>query len=165
MLWCDQIDVVHIANLLELDVPFCQLLWRDIEAVLLVSDVVVLAKDATQIASAKEDTSTTIVALETWLFAEMRSDSINDHVGADKACSGLLETVDATEPRAEVAFLQMLISRRAFLAFLQRSEQLIPGYVIVEEEGWSQVGPETGLLHLVRRINPASAGPQAEGGS
>lgn len=49
MLWRDEIDVVDIANLLKLQVPFGKLLGRKIEAVPLVGNVMVLAEDAAEV--------------------------------------------------------------------------------------------------------------------
>lgn len=45
VLGSDQVDVVHPPNVLQLDVPFAQLFRRQRKAVLLVSDIVVLAED------------------------------------------------------------------------------------------------------------------------
>jgi hypothetical protein len=63
MLRRDQIDIVHLADILQLDVPLCKLFGRDVEAILLMGDVVILAEHAAWIASAGEDTSTSMMTL------------------------------------------------------------------------------------------------------
>jgi hypothetical protein len=63
VLWCNQVDVVHIADVLQLDVPFRELLGRDIEPVLLMSNVMILAEDAAKVAAAEEYAAATVVAL------------------------------------------------------------------------------------------------------
>jgi hypothetical protein len=45
----DEIDVVNVPHLLELHEPFAKLLGREIEAVPLMSNLVILAKDAPEI--------------------------------------------------------------------------------------------------------------------
>ena len=73
------------------------------EAILLMRNIVVLAEDAAQIAAGKEDRATTIMALETWLLAEVWRDCIDDYICANEAGPAFLEAIDAAEPRAEVA--------------------------------------------------------------
>jgi len=63
VLWCNQVDVVHIADVLQLDVPFRELLRRDVEPILLMSDVVILAEDTSEVAAAEEHTAASIVPL------------------------------------------------------------------------------------------------------
>lgn len=43
----------------------------------------VLAKDTPQIAAREEDRAAPIVALQAWLFTEMRSDSVDDYIRTD----------------------------------------------------------------------------------
>lgn len=47
MLRCHKVDVVHLSYLLQFDVPLPQLLRRQIKAILLMGDVMILAKHAT----------------------------------------------------------------------------------------------------------------------
>jgi hypothetical protein len=63
VLWCNQVDVVHIANVLQLDVPFRKLLGRNVEPILLMGDVVILAEDTTKVAAAEKYTAATVVSL------------------------------------------------------------------------------------------------------
>jgi len=51
MLRCDKVDVVDSTNILQLYIPFSELLGRKVEAIPLVGNVVVLAKDATEVAA------------------------------------------------------------------------------------------------------------------
>lgn len=69
MLGRDEIDIVHIANFLQFDIPLSQLLGRQIEAVPLMGNVVVLAEDATEVAAREEDGSGAIVTLDAGLYA------------------------------------------------------------------------------------------------
>ncbi len=62
----DKIDIVHIPNILEFDIPFPQLFWCQILAVSLMGDVVVLAKHASKVAPRKEDATWAIVSLDAW---------------------------------------------------------------------------------------------------
>ena len=63
MLWCNQVNVVHIADVLQLDVPFRELLRRDVEPILLMSDIVILAEDTSKVAAAEEYTAASVVSL------------------------------------------------------------------------------------------------------
>lgn len=55
MLRRDQIDIVHHSHILQLHIPFGQLFRCGIKAIALVRDLVVLAEDATKVASGEED--------------------------------------------------------------------------------------------------------------
>lgn len=106
-----QVDVVDSTNFLQLDIPLGQLFWRNVETVFLVSNIMILAKHTAQVASAEKHTAAAIVTLQAWFFAEMRRDCVNDYICADQTCAGLLESVDATEPRTEIAVAQVLVCR------------------------------------------------------
>lgn len=66
----DNVDVVHVADLLKFDIPVSQLLGREIHAIPLMSNIPILAEDAAHVAPAHEDGATTIVALDArfWLL-------------------------------------------------------------------------------------------------
>jgi hypothetical protein len=55
-------------SLLQLHIPLGELLGSQIKAIALVSNVMVLAKGATQVAARKEDASAPIVSLKTRLY-------------------------------------------------------------------------------------------------
>ena len=65
----DEIDIVASSNILKLHVPLSKFLWSEIEAIALMSDVVVLAEDATQVAAGEEDATGPIMALQAWLWS------------------------------------------------------------------------------------------------
>lgn len=60
-------------------------------------DIVVLTEYAAQVTAGEEDATGAVVALETWLFAEMRRDCVHEDVGADEAVASGFEAVDAAE--------------------------------------------------------------------
>lgn len=62
----DEVDVVDAADLLQLDVPLAQLLGCQVLAIALMGNVMVLAKDAAEIAAGKEYRATSIVPLDAW---------------------------------------------------------------------------------------------------
>jgi hypothetical protein len=117
---------------------------------------VILTEYATEVASVEEHTPIPTTSLEARLFAKVRRDSVHDHIDINQARASLFELVDATQPRAEVTVAQMRVCCRAFLRFLDRREQLIPGCAFVEEEWRGWVGSETGVLQVVRMLGPAS---------
>ena len=55
MFWRDEIDIVHLAHFLQLDIPFRQLFRCDIKAVPLMGNVMILAEHASQVAARKEN--------------------------------------------------------------------------------------------------------------
>ena len=55
MLWGNQIDVVHIANILQFDIPLTKLFGRQILTIPLMSNIVILTKDTPKIAAREED--------------------------------------------------------------------------------------------------------------
>lgn len=57
LFWGYEVDIVHIAHFLKLDVPVSKLLGSEVHAVSLVSYVVILTEHATKIA-AREENST-----------------------------------------------------------------------------------------------------------
>jgi hypothetical protein len=73
-----------------------------------VRDVVVLAKDAAQVAAAEEDAAGAIVACDAGFFAKVRADDVYfDGGGPDEAVAGLLVAIDTAETRAEVAVAEV----------------------------------------------------------
>ena len=138
--------------LLKLDQPFAELLWCQVEAVLLMCNVMVLAEDTcldsaqfcitlgladhtSQVTSTEEDAAAAIAARDTGLFCEVRSYGIDNHIRPNEACSSLFEAIDAAQTRAEIAFPQVSIGQRALLRFLYRREELIARYVFVKQIG------------------------------
>jgi hypothetical protein len=113
-----------------------------------VCNVAILTEYATEVASVEEHTPIPTTSLEARLFAKVRRDSVHDHIDINQARASLFELVDATQPRAEVTVAQMRVCCRAFLRFLDRREQLIPGCAFVEEEWRGWVGSETGVLQV-----------------
>ncbi len=84
MLRRDQVDIVYLPHVLQFHIPFGQLLRCRVKAIALVCDVVVLAEDAAEVASRKEDGAGTVVALYAGLFAEMGGYDIDfGGLGAD----------------------------------------------------------------------------------
>lgn len=103
MLRRHEIDVVYAAHILQFEHPLRQLLRREIEAVPLMRDVVVLTEYASQIATGKKHGAGTIVALNTGFFASMRRDCVDFDAGrADQAHSCGLVAVYIAEARAEI---------------------------------------------------------------
>ncbi len=88
------------------------------ETGLLMSDIVVLTKDAAQITSREEYASATVMTLYAWLFAKVRSYRIDDYIGADKACSTLFEAIDAAQSWAQITLAKVSIRFGPFLRLL-----------------------------------------------
>jgi hypothetical protein len=84
---------VYISNVLELDVPFAQLFRCQIESILLMSDVVILAEHTAQITAGEEDTARAIVSLYARLFTEVWRDRTHNHIGSDQTCPSLLVAI------------------------------------------------------------------------
>lgn len=61
----DEVDVVHVPDILQLQEPVGQLIGRQVEATALVRDFMVLAEDAAQVAAAEEDGTAAVVPLDT----------------------------------------------------------------------------------------------------
>jgi len=53
----NKVDIVYVSNFLKLHTPLCKLFGGEIEAVALMSDVVVLAKHTAEVAPGKENRS------------------------------------------------------------------------------------------------------------
>lgn len=140
----DKIDIVNIPHILEFDEPVRQFLGRDVETVLLMRDIVVLAKDAAEIATGEEDTAASMSTLNAWLFAEVRRDCIDDDIGTDKTCSATFEAVHAAEAGTEIAISQMSVGFAALLGFLLRGQELVSRDICVEEKLRSQCGLSSG---------------------
>lgn len=108
MLRRDQVDVVHLAHILQLHVPFGQLFRRGVEAVAAVRDVVVLAEDAAEVAAGEEHGAGAMVALDAGLLAEVGGDDVDfGGRGADEAEAGFFIPIDSALARAEVAMFEM----------------------------------------------------------
>ena len=140
MLRRDQVDIVHLAHILQLDVPRGQLLRRGVEAVASVRNVVVLAEDAAEVAAREEDGPRAAVALDARLLAEMGGDDVDGGgAGADEAEARRLPAVDAAASRAEVAVPEVGVGRRSLLGRFGRGEQTVAGGVVVQEERGCEV--------------------------
>ena len=118
MLRRHKINIMHAPYILQLDIPLRQVLGRQMKAILLMRDIVVLAKDTPQVTAGEEDAAAPVVALEARLFAKMRRDGVDDDIGADQAGSALFEAVYAAEARAEIAVAEMSVGLRSLLCFL-----------------------------------------------
>ena len=128
MLRRDEVDVVDSADVLELHVPFSKLLGREVEALPLVCNIVVLAEDAAEVAAREEDGARAIVALDAGLyvipttsstdeqykeltsalslltFTKVGSDHIDLHrLRPDQADSSLLISIHSAQSGAEIA--------------------------------------------------------------
>lgn len=98
MFGSDEVDVMYVAFLLELDIPFGQFFGCEVEAVALVSDVLstplvpiplsfekiemlttymILTKHTPKITPREKHRSTTVVPLDTGFFPSMRRDHID----------------------------------------------------------------------------------------
>ena len=133
MLRRDEIDIVHATHILQLDVPFGQLLRTQIKATTLVRNIMVLAEDAAQVTAAEEDATRPVMSLDAGLFAKVRRDSIDLHIRADEAGSSFLEAVHAAEARAEVAFSEVCIGFRALSGGVDGGEEVVAGNVVIEQ--------------------------------
>jgi hypothetical protein len=89
-----KVDVVYAADLLQFDVPLGQFVGVQVEAILLMCYVMVLAEDTSQIASREEDTSTAISSLNAGLLSEMGRDGVDNYVRSDQAGSSPFKAVD-----------------------------------------------------------------------
>lgn len=127
----DQIDIMHVPDLLQLEIPLPQLFRRETEPVPLVRNIVVLAEDAAEIAAGEEDAAAAIVALDARLFAEMRRDGVHDDVGPDQAGSRPFEPVDTAEARAKVAVPEVRVRMRSLFGGIDGGEELVAGKVVV----------------------------------
>ena len=63
MFWCDEVDIVYLASLLQFHHPICQLFWGRVKAFSLVGDVTTLAEDTAQIVPREKDATAAVVAL------------------------------------------------------------------------------------------------------
>lgn len=106
---------MDIPNLLQLDVPVPEVFGRQILAVALMGNVVVLAKDTAEIAHAEEDGTAAIVALDTRLLAKVRCNDVHLGLVADETHSRRLVAVDATETGTKVALTEVCICSRTLL--------------------------------------------------
>ena len=104
MFWCDEIDIVHSSNILEFDHPFSKLFWSQVESFSLMGNVMVLAEDASQIATREEYATAPVMTLYAGLFTKMRADHIHfDLFGAYEAIAGLLVPIDAAKTWTKIA--------------------------------------------------------------
>ena len=103
-------------------------------------DVVVLAEDAAEVASGKEDGARAVVALDAGFLAKVGGYDIDlGCLGADEADAGSFPAVDAAASRAEVAIAQVGIGLRPLLGDFDRGEEMIAGDVVIEEERWCEM--------------------------
>jgi hypothetical protein len=110
MLRGDEVDVVTMAYILELHVPFSELFGGEVEAVSLMSYIMVLAKYTAKVTAAEEDGAAAVVALYAWLFTEMRGDDVDLDVCANETGTCSFISVHIAEPRTEVAVPQVGVS-------------------------------------------------------
>lgn len=151
MLWRDDVDVVHVAYFLQLDVPIAQFLGGEIHAVSLVRDVVILTEDAAEVASAHEYRSTAIVALNArfcsslvWVisgcerkvhtFTEVRRYHIHFCLFTNQTHPRRLIAIDAAQARTEVAVAQVAVGLAALFGGVTAGQSQVAGDVVVEEE-------------------------------
>jgi len=104
-----QVNVVDASQILQLDVPLSQFFGRQMEAVSLVCDIIVLAKDATQVASTEENTATAVMSLNARFLAEVRRDRVHDYICADETGATPLESVHGAQAWAEIAITEVSI--------------------------------------------------------
>ena len=62
-----KVNVVNISKILKFDEPFSQLFGGQVETIALMGNVMILAKNTSQIASRKENRTRSMVTLDTWL--------------------------------------------------------------------------------------------------
>jgi hypothetical protein len=128
---------MHLPNLLQLQHPLRELLRRQIKPLSLVSDIMVLAKDAAQVAAAKEDATRAVMSCDARLFAKVRANDVHfDGGGTDKAMTGLLIAVDTTEAGAEVTIAEVGIGEGTLARGVDGGEEVVAGDVVVKEKGW-----------------------------
>ena len=140
MLRGDQVDIMYLAHLLQLHVPLGQLFRRGVEPIALMRDVVVLAEDAAEVASGKEDGARAVVALDAGFLAKVGGYDIDlGGLGADEADTGPFPAVDAAASGAEVAIAQVGIGLGPLLGRVDGREGIIAGDVVIEEEWWCEV--------------------------
>ena len=78
-------------------------------------DIMVLAKDTSQIAAGEEDSAGSVMALDAGFFAEVRGDCADaDGVAGDEAGAGAREAVYGAATRAEVAVAEVRVGGGAF---------------------------------------------------
>lgn len=103
-------------------------------------NIVILAKDATQVATAEENRTRAIVTLKTGLFAEMGSNCRDlDGFGPYQTMPCALISIDIAEAWAEVALPQMSVGSRSLLRCVDRGYQVVSRYVIVQEKWRSKM--------------------------
>jgi len=74
-------------------------------------NIMVLTEDASQVATRKENTPTSVVALYAGLLAKVRDNDIHfDRFGSDEAVASPLIAIYRTEPGTQIAMAQMSIS-------------------------------------------------------
>jgi hypothetical protein len=113
-------------------------------------DVMVLAKDAAQVAATEEDAARAIVACDAGFFAKVGADDVHFHCGgADEAVARLLVTIDPAEARAEVAVAEVGVGKRAFPGGINGGDEVVAGDVVVQEERWGEMEGTLGLEYTV----------------
>lgn len=81
----------------------------------------VLTENASQVAAGEENRAGAVMALETGLFAEMRSDCVHDDIGPYQTMSSLFKPVHRAQTRTEIAVRQVSISCAALLGRVGRA--------------------------------------------
>lgn len=127
MLWRDKVDIMHISHLLKFDVPLRQFFRGQIEAVSLVSNILVcvmsatahkglvsalsrtymvLTKDTAQIAPREKYRPASMISLYTWLFTSVRRNDIDlGRFRADQAHPCLFVPIHAAMTGTQIAVL------------------------------------------------------------
>jgi len=131
-----EVDVVDVADILQFNEPLRKLFWLQGEAILLVSDGMVLTKDTAKVAPREKDGTRTPRPLDWRLLAEMRRNAVHDDISADETGACPLEAIHAAHSRAQVAVAQMRVGFGPLLGCLQRREEGVARARIVEEELW-----------------------------
>lgn len=104
MFRCYEVDIVYSPNFLEFYHPISQLFRGQVKSLSLMSNVMVLTKDTSEIASREKHAPASIMTLYAGLLAEVRGNDIHlDSFGADEAVPGFVITIDATKTWAEIA--------------------------------------------------------------
>lgn len=98
-------------------------------------NVMVLAEDASQVATREENAAASVMTLYAGLLAEVRADDVHfDRFGAYEAVASPLIAIHSTTTRTKIAMVQMSISQGLFAGGFHRGQQLIPRNVVIEKE-------------------------------
>lgn len=69
----------------------------------------------------------------------MRRNHVDLDIGSDETHAGRLISVDAAKPGAEVAVPQVRVRLGALLGSIDGAEELVAGYIVVQQEGRREV--------------------------